>query len=132
MSLSEGGCLWAVSHTMRHRMNSVQKTKELGAWQTTPQCGDKETYRARNCTLVSFPWLIRLSCRALPALPCGWPVGPSCQIMKYVRHLKTLPGYDANTTHVVYGQVSERRLHMHAAREDMHMHAPIWSMPANI
>lgn len=27
------------------------------------------------------------------------------QIMRYVRHLKLQPGYDPNTTHVVYGQV---------------------------
>jgi hypothetical protein len=31
------------------------------------------------------------------------------QIMRFVRHLKLQPGYDPNTTHVVYGQVS----HMH-------------------
>lgn len=32
---------------------------------------------------------------------------PSGQIMRYVRHLKLQPGYDPNTTHVVYGQVRD-------------------------
>lgn len=30
--------------------------------------------------------------------------------MRYVRHLKLQPEYDANTTHVVYGQVSRPSL----------------------
>jgi hypothetical protein len=34
----------------------------------------------------------------------GWLL----QIMRYVRHLKLQPGYDPNTTHVVYGQVCSR------------------------
>lgn len=31
------------------------------------------------------------------------------QIMKFVRHLKGQPGYDASTHHVVYGQVGDLR-----------------------
>lgn len=36
---------------------------------------------------------------------------PPPKIMRFVRHLKLQPGYDPNTTHVVYGQVSCPQLH---------------------